>query len=282
MPAFGRVAIVGVGLIGGSVAATLRARGLAGSITGFSPDAPDARALGLIDEAAGSVAGALDGADFAVLAAPVPAIAALMPQVGAALGAQAVLTDTGSTKGSIVAAARAHLGARLARFVPAHPIAGSEQSGPQAADARLFDGARVIVSPLPETAPDATQRAQDFWAALGGRIETLTPAAHDAVLAAVSHLPHVAAYALALALARRPDADDALRLAGGGLRDTSRIAASPALLWTDILLDNREALAEALGQFESVWAELAAALRAADRAGVAALLDEAGRWRRRL
>lgn len=282
MPEYGRVAIVGVGLIGGSVAAALRARGLAGSIAGFSPDARQAQSLGLIDTAADTLAAALQGADLAVLAAPVPAIVQLVPELAGALPRGCLLTDVGSTKASIAAAAQAHLGEALGRFVPAHPIAGSERSGPAAADARLFEGARIIVSPLPQTAPEALARVSAFWAAMGGQVVEMPVEAHDALLAATSHLPHVAAFALALALARRDDADAARRMAGGGLRDTSRIAASSSALWADILLDNRAHLAQAMGQFEQGWQAIAQAIREGDRTRLAMLLDEAAHWRRTL
>ena len=279
---FERVAIVGTGLIGGSVAAAVRERGLARSVVGFAPDAPQAQALGLIDTAAASLLAALDGADVTVLAAPVPVIAELMPTLAAALPAHGVLTDAGSTKGSIVAAARAGLGDALARYVPAHPIAGSERSGPSAANPQLFDGARVILSPLPETSDQALAAVSAFWTALGARIIEMPVDIHDDLLAAVSHLPHAVAFALALALARRPDANEASRLAGAGLRDTSRVAASSSQLWADILLDNRTALDAARSQFDAAWGALSEALVAGDRARVVALLDEASRWRRQL
>lgn len=279
---FERVAIVGTGLIGGSVAAALRERNLAASVVGFAPDAQHAQALGLIDMAATSLPAAVAGADVTVLAAPVPAIVELMPALATALPERGVLTDAGSTKGSIVAAARTGLGEALPRFVPAHPIAGSERSGPSAANARLFDGARVIVSPLPETSDQALVRVGAFWEALGARVIQMPVDTHDDLLAAVSHLPHAVAFALALALARRPDADEASRLAGAGLRDTSRVAASSSQLWADILLDNHVALDTARSQFDAAWIDLSAALAAGDRARVVDLLDQASRWRRQL
>lgn len=277
----GRLVVVGTGLIGGSVSAAVRKRALAAHVVGVGPHAEQARALGLVD-AALPLADALAGADVVVLAAPVPAIVAQMRDIGRLLPAHAVLTDAGSTKGSIVEAARAGLGARLPRFVPAHPIAGSERSGPQAADPDLFDGARLIVTPLPETDADAEAAVRGFWEALGARLVEMPVAEHDTLLAAVSHLPHAVAFALALGLSRRADAEDALRMAGGGLRDTTRIAASQAALWADILIDNRGPVDQAMRDFEAAWAELAAAMRAGDRAALEALLGRAAGWRERL
>lgn len=282
-PRFGRVAIVGVGLIGGSVAAALRKRGLAVRIVGHSPaDQHKAMALDLLDEAAPSLEAAMEGADVVVLAAPVSAIVETMPRLAGCLPPGAVLTDTGSTKRSIVEAAVDGLGARLSRFVPAHPIAGSERSGPGAANADLFDGARVILSPLPFTDEDALARVDAFWRSLGARTVSMPPDAHDRLLAAVSHLPHVVAFALARALAGRDDARDALRLAGGGLRDTSRIAASSPSLWADILVDNGDAVLTALRDYERAWKTFADAVEAGDRTRLAALIAEASDWRRRM
>ena len=277
----GRLVVVGTGLIGGSVSAAARKRALAAHVVGVGPQAAQARALGLVD-AALPLPDALAGADFVVLAAPVPVIAAQMGEIGRLLPAHAVLTDAGSTKGSIVEAALAGLGARLARFVPAHPIAGSERSGPQAADADLFDGARLIVTPLPQTDADAAAAVRGFWQALGARLVEMPVAEHDTLLAAVSHLPHAVAFALALGLSRRADAEDALRMAGGGLRDTTRIAASQAALWADILIDNREPVGRAMQDFEAAWTELSAAVRDGDRRTLEALLARAAGWRERL
>lgn len=283
VPALGRVAIVGVGLIGGSVAAGLKKRGLAQRVVGHSPaDQHKALALELVDEVEPRLEDAVAAADLVVLAAPVSEICRLMPALARCLPADAVLTDTGSTKRSIVEAARQGLGAYLPRFVPAHPIAGSERSGPAAAQADLFDGARVILSPLPETDAGALERTDAFWTGLGARTVTMPPEAHDRLLAAVSHLPHVVAFALAHGLAGRDDGEDALRLAGGGLRDTSRIAASSPALWADILLDNRDAVAEAVAHYETAWAAFTEAMQAGDRETLTRLIDEASAWRRRM
>ena len=283
-PAFRRVALLGVGLIGGSVAAACRIAGCAAHVVGYTPgsDAADARALGLLDSVASSVEQAVAGADLVVLAAPVSAQQALFTELTPHLGADALVTDCASTKSSAVLAARAALGPALARYVPAHPIAGSERHGPAAARADLFKGALVVVCPQPQNTLSAVQRISDFWRALGGRVVELDAARHDRVFAEVSHWPHAVAFAMCAAIANGDCAEDALRFAGAGLRDTSRIGASSPLLWADILLDNREPVLACAEAFEAEMAALLAALRAGDRQALAACFEPGSRWRRAL
>lgn len=284
LPVFGRVALLGVGMIGGSVAAACRARGAVARVTGYTPqsDARDALALGLIDAVADSVADAVRDADLVILAAPISAQPSLFSALVPHLRADAIVTDCASTKASTVAAARERLGAAFARYVPSHPIAGSERHGPQAARADLFDGAMVIVCPQPENSIGGVARIRDFWTALGSRVAELDATRHDRVFAEVSHWPHAVVFAMCSAIANGGFADDALRFAGAGLRDSSRIGASSPQLWADILLDNREPVLECARAFETELAALLAALRAGDRAALAACFEPGSRWRQAL
>ena len=222
-----RLAILGVGLIGGSVGLAARRAG-GWHVVGYDPaGAADATRRGAVHEAATDVTSAVAGADLVVLAVPVGAAAGLLP----GLGAGAVVTDVGSTKGSIVAAAAA---AGVTRFVGGHPMAGGERGGVAHARPDLFDGAVCLVTPTADTDPAAVEAVEAFWRSLGGRLRRLSPDEHDRLVADVSHVPHVAAAAVARA------ADPAaVPLAAGGWRDVTRIAGGDPDLWRDILLDNR-------------------------------------------
>jgi prephenate dehydrogenase len=193
-----------------------------------------------------------------------------------------VLTDVSSTKASVVAAARAGLGARLADFVAAHPLAGSERSGPAAAQPDLLDGAWVVTCPVPENPPAVVQRVTQLWAALGARVTALAPAEHDQLCAEVSHWPHAVAFALAAAIGAGAMAERAQTLHGPGLRDTTRIAAASPELWAGILLDNRVASLAAAAAFRQALAQIEQALQAEDRANLTAALARGAQWRSRL
>jgi prephenate dehydrogenase len=196
------------------------------------------------------------------------------------LAPNAVVTDGGSTKQSVVAAARAALGARVAQFVPAHPIAGSDASGAGAATATLFRDREVILTALPETAPEAVARVRSAWQACGARVTEMTPRDHDAVLAAVSHLPHLLSYALVHELAARADAAQLFAHAGTGLRDVTRLAASHPEMWRDICVANREALLGELRRYQDTLAQLGALLEQSDGAGLERLFEAARAARR--
>jgi prephenate dehydrogenase len=281
-----QLVVIGVGLIGGSFAAALREAGAVRTVVGVGrtrANLDDARNAGLadrvftLDERWTDV---LADADVVLLAAPVAQYPDLFARLAPSLGARSVVTDAGSTKQDVVAAARASLGDALPRFVPGHPVAGSEASGARAADARLFRDREVILTPLPETSDAARDRVAALWQATGARVTTLTPAAHDRLLATVSHLPHLVAFALVDLIARRPDADGVLAHAGSGLRDTTRIAASSPELWRDIALANRAALGGELDALRGVLDEIATALDRADGVALAALFERAARVRR--
>ncbi|UCE30480.1 MAG: prephenate dehydrogenase/arogenate dehydrogenase family protein [Burkholderiales bacterium] len=277
---FARAAVIGLGLIGGSLAAGLRRAELAQRIVGYAPqEAELALELGLVDELATEPGRAVAHADLVVLAAPPSALPALLQATAPLLDRRAVLTDVASTKRGIAEAAERVLGDKLGQFVPAHPIAGSERSGPRAARADLFSGARVILTPTAQTAPAALARIEAMWAALGARVSRMAPTEHDAVFARVSHLPHAAAFALAAMLAAEPDAGELQGLAGAGLRDTTRIAASSPELWADIFLENDDLLLAAARRFRDELDTIVGLIEAGDRSALCEALGRASRWR---
>ena len=242
---FRKLAVFGVGLIGGSFALALRRAGMVEKVVGIGRSQANlsrAVALGVIDEVAADASQALVGADLILVAVPVQQTERVLQQIAVHLEPEAVVTDGGSTKRDVVMAARAALGDKLAQFVPAHPIAGAELSGVDAAKAELYQNRIVVITPLAETAPNARLRVEQAWLACGARLTTMDPERHDAVLAAVSHLPHALAFALVEMIAARADAADFLSFAGAGFRDFTRIASSSPEMWRDICLANRDLL----------------------------------------
>ncbi len=279
---FNKLVIFGVGLIGGSLARALRERdevsGLREVIgVGRSP-ASTARALelGVIDAAAAlsddaALRDALSGADFVLLAAPVAQTQPLLERIAPFLDAHTIVTDAGSTKSDVVAAARAALGARIGQFVPGHPIAGRESSGVDAALPDLYVNRNVVLCPLPENAPDAVERVAAMWRATGAVVREMTPEQHDRVLASVSHLPHVLSFALVEQILNSPDAALKFSFAAGGFRDFTRIAASSPEMWRDVCVANRAALLDELDAYVAVLARLRAAIDAGDGAALEAV-----------
>jgi prephenate dehydrogenase len=253
-----RLAVVGVGLLGGSVAKAARAQRLAGEIVGVGRDAGRLRPAlddGTLDRITTDLAAGVEDADLVVLAAPVRAIARLLESIWDALPAEAVVTDVGSTKASIVRTAEALAGRRPVAFVGSHPMAGSEQSGYGVARADLFRDATVIVTPAESSPPRAVKAVTGLWEALGaGRVLTMDPEAHDRAVAAISHLPHLVACALVDGVARLEPA--AFDVAARGFRDTTRIAAGDPEVWEEIFLANREAVAQASRGFLGALADL--------------------------
>lgn len=266
------LAVIGVGLIGGSFALALKRRGLVGRVVGAGRARANlelALARGIIDVIAADPAHAVEAADLVLVAVPVGAMSETFAAIAPALRPDALLTDAGSTKQDVVAAARAGLGEALARFVPGHPIAGAEHSGAAAAQAELFQGRACILTPLAENRAEAVARIEALWQAVGARVARMSPATHDQVFAAVSHLPHLAAFALVAELAERPDAAQYFRYAGAGFRDFTRIAASHPEMWRDICLANRTALLAELDAYQARLAGLAALIAAGDGAALA-------------
>ena len=271
MQPFRRLAVVGVGLIGGSVAAALRRAGACREFAGAGRDPANLRRaveLGIIDRSFTDAADAVRGADLVLVAAPVAQFPRIFAAIVPALDPDAIVIDGGSTKQDVVAAARAHLGPALARFVPSHPIAGAEKSGATAAKADLLDHRRVVITPLAENAPETVARVEAMWAACGARVLRMAPAAHDEVLAAVSHLPHVLSYALVHEFAGRANPGELFGLAAGGFRDFTRIASSHPEMWRDICVANRDAL---LAEMDRYAAKLAALRPLVERGDGAAL-----------
>jgi prephenate dehydrogenase len=273
-----RIALVGVGMIGGSFALAVRRAGLAGTIVGVDRDAAAlerAASLGVIDTAASSVSEGVRGADLVMVAVPVRAVPGVLHDVALALEPHAVVTDVGSTKTEVVRTAREELRASFPRFVPGHPIAGREASGVEAALADLFKGARVVLTPAPETEAGAVELVRGCWEAIGGRVTLLDPQAHDRIFAAVSHLPHLLSFALVSEIASRPDAAELLGFAAGGFRDFTRIAASSPEMWRDIALQNREALLAELDRYGARLAVFRELVARGEGAGLERLMAEA-------
>jgi len=275
------LAVVGVGLIGGSFAAALRQVGQVGQVLGVGRDATAlARAcdLRLIDRSCTLAEAAR--ADVIMLATPVGAMPELMRELLPHLGANTVLTDGGSTKQDVVEAARGALGEAIARFVPGHPVAGSELSGPEAARPDLFLGRQVVLTPLPENPPELVQRVRQAWLACGAHVTEMSPVQHDDWLASVSHLPHLLAYAYIAQLAEHPDAQDRLRYAGSGFRDFSRIAAASPEMWRDILLANRTQIRQELNRLQEQLRRFDRLMEAGDAEQLETILAQAVELRR--
>jgi prephenate dehydrogenase len=259
---FKKIIIFGTGLIGGSFALALRRAHAVGEVVGFGRSVAtlqQAQDLGIIDRIGSDVVAEVGDADLILLATPVGQMAELMARLAPHLGAHTLVTDGGSTKSDVVAAAYANLGDKVAQFVPAHPIAGAEKSGAAAALAELYQGKKVVLTPLPENTAASVARVRAAWELCGALVSELTAQQHDEVFAAVSHLPHLLSFALVHDLAQRDNRDLLLSFAASGFRDFTRIAASSPEMWRDICLANREAL---LGELQSYVAELQTLQRA--------------------
>lgn len=256
MAEFGKVVVFGTGLIGGSFSLALKEAEAVEEVVGFGRTPATlrkAQELGVIDRAGINPTHEIEDADIVLVATPVAQMGDIFERIAPYLGPHTIVTDGGSTKGDVVAAARAGLGDRIGQFVPAHPIAGAENSGPAAARWDLYQGKKVVVTPLPENSDEALDHIKRAWSLCGADIYELTPEMHDRVFAAVSHLPHLLSYALVHQLAVRDDADLFFTFAASGFRDFTRIAASHPEMWRDICLANREAL---LGELDCYRAQL--------------------------
>lgn len=262
-----RLAIIGVGLIGGSLARALRGAGAVGEVVGCGRTLANlerAVQLGVIDRYSQDIGSAVEGADMIMLAVPLGAMEAAFQSLSGHLGTDAVVTDGGSVKGSVIEDARRAFGRVPTNFVPGHPIAGTEQSGVEASFAELYRDRRVILTPLPDTDPQALKRVETMWRQCGAQVTEMDAAHHDEVLAATSHLPHMLAYSLVDSLARMKENDEIFRYAAGGFRDFTRIASSSPVMWRDICLANRSALGQMLKRFAGELHDLADALQVAD------------------
>jgi cyclohexadieny/prephenate dehydrogenase len=265
---FEKVAILGIGLIGSSLCHAMRKKGLAKTIVGFAKSAETRRValeIGLVDEVASTAAEAVIGADLVIMCVPVGACGPLAKEIGPHLSAGAILTDVGSVKGAILRDCTAHVPPGV-HFVPGHPIAGTEQSGPRSGFAELFENRWCILTPLPEGDETATAKLEAFWQACGSNTEVMTADHHDLVLAITSHLPHLIAYTTVATASDLESVTDTevIKYSASGFRDFTRIAASDPTMWRDVFLNNKDAVLEMLGRFTEELAVLQRAVRWGD------------------
>lgn len=264
-PVFGRVAIIGLGLIGASLARVARRKNLAGAIVAVdaSPGVcARVRELGIADHVTESIREGVAGADFVILCVPVGACGTVAEAMAGALKPGAIVSDVGSVKGSVISQVRPHLPAGVA-FVPAHPVAGTEYSGPDAGFSTLFHHRWCILTPPEETAPEAVAAARAFWEGAGSNVEVMTAAHHDLVLAITSHVPHLIAYNIVGTAADLEEVtrSEVIKFSAGGFRDFTRIAASDPTMWRDVFLHNKDAVLEMLGRFTEDLSALQRAIR---------------------
>ena len=277
---FPKVAVVGVGLIGGSFALALKAAKACRQVVGVGRSAANlelARQKGIVD----AIGAGVEDADLILIATPVAQYARVLSALAPQIKPSALVTDAGSTKRDVVAAARAALGKKLAQFVPAHPIAGAEKSGAGAAAAELFRGKRVVLTPLPENADATVQAVEEAWRACGARVGRMSPEEHDAVFAAVSHLPHLLAYALVHEVAARDNSAQLFGYAAGGFRDFTRIASSHPEMWRDICAANRDRLLDELDRYVAKLRAVRPLVESGDGAALEKLFAEARAARER-
>ena len=274
---FEQLGLIGCGLMGGSFALAMRKAGLVRRIVGYSksPSTTEtARRMGVIDVAAESALLAVSGSDIVLVAVPVSATEGTLRAICHLVDSQVLVMDVGSTKRDVVDAARRVLRERIGSFVPAHPIAGKELAGIENADAGLYQARQVILTPLPQTAPEMVRKASDAWLAVGAQVLRMTPENHDAAFAAVSHLPHLLAFAYFSGVVNQPAGRDFLSLAGPGFRDFTRIAASNPDIWRDILVTNREEVLRQTQFFRTALEAFEQALRSGNGQAVFDLIRD--------
>jgi prephenate dehydrogenase len=279
---FKQLGLIGCGLMGGSFALAMKRAGLVEHVVGYSKSPSTvihAQKLGVVDQAAESALLAVSGSDIVLIAVPVAATEATFRAIRHLVNPKTLFMDVGSTKGNVVEAAQRTLKERVRSFVPAHPIAGKEVAGIAHADATLYKDCQVILTPLAETDAALIARAHVAWTGVGAQVRTMTPEAHDAAFAAVSHLPHLLSFAAFLAVAHQPEGAEYLDVAGPGFRDFTRIAASDAKVWRDILLANRAQVLMQAEQFKTVLYQFEAAMREGDGGAIEALIKEAAKGR---
>lgn len=282
---FERVAIIGVGLIGGSFSLALKEKKLCRHVVGVGRSAPNLKIAlerGVIDSAAPDAATAVRKADLVLVAAPVAQFEKIFLAIQAQLAPTTLVMDAGSTKRDVVAAARKALGGKLAQFVPAHPIAGAEHSGAAGADPRLFRDRRVVLTPLKENRKQDVDAVAALWSGIGARVSRMTPAKHDQLFAAVSHLPHLLAYALVDEISKRRNAAQLFGYAAGGFRDFTRIASSHPEMWRDICVANNDQLLKEISRFSVELKKIRKFLQNKDAAALEKLFANArsarGKW----
>ena len=279
---FKQLGLIGCGLMGGSFALACKRAGLVERVVGYSKSpstTESAKAFGVIDVVAESALGAVAGSDVVLLAVPVAATETTLKAVRQLIGPEVLVMDVGSTKRDVVDAARRALRERVGSFVPAHPIAGKELSGIANADASLYAGRQVILTPLPQTAPELVRKAHEVWSAIGAQVLTMTPETHDAAFAAVSHLPHLLAFAYFSAVVHQPAGRDFLALAGPGFRDFTRIAASNPEMWRDVLTANREEILKQSQRFRNALEAFEQLMRRGDSEALEQMIRAAAEGR---
>jgi len=282
---FNQLGLIGCGLMGGSFALAMKRAGLVKRVIGYSksPSTTErAKKLGVIDQVAESALLAVSGSDIVLIAVPVSATEAPFKAIRHLVEPGVLFMDVGSTKRDVVDAARRVLKERVGSFVPAHPIAGKEAAGITHADATLYSGRQVILTPLAQTAPELLQKATDTWAAIGAQVLRMTPENHDAAFGAVSHLPHMLAFAYFNSVARQPAGKDYLSLAGPGFRDFTRIAASDVEVWRDVLLSNREEVLKQAQRFRHTLDAMELAMKSGNAEALEDMIrsasDARGAW----
>jgi prephenate dehydrogenase len=279
---FNQLGVIGCGLIGGSFALALKRGGLVKRVIGYSKSpstTEQAKRLGVIDHAAESALLAVSGSDIVLIAVPVSATETTLKAIRHLVDPGVLFMDVGSTKRDVVDTARRVLRERVGSFVPAHPIAGKEVAGITNADASLYVGRQVILTPIAQTAPDLVQRATDVWSAVGAQVLKMTPENHDAAFAAVSHLPHLLAFAYFSAVCKQPAGRDYLSLAGPGFRDFTRIAAGDPQVWRDILVANREELLKQSARFRHTLDAMEHVIRSGNTEALEDLIRQASEAR---
>ena len=275
---FNQLGVIGCGLMGGSFALALKRAGFVKRVIGYSKSpstTEQARRLGVIDTVAESALLAVSGSDIVLVAVPVSASEATFKAIRHLIEPGALLMDVGSTKRDVVDAARRTLKDRIGSFVPAHPIAGKEVAGVAHADAALFQGRQVILTPLQKTSPEMVRKATDTWAGIGSQVLRMTPEDHDAAFAAVSHLPHILAFAFFNSISRQAAGRDYLSLGGPGFRDFTRIAASNPEVWRDILVANREEILKQTQHFRHALDAMEHVVRTGNLEALEALIRSA-------
>jgi len=277
--------IIGVGLIGGSLAKALRFENAVGHITGFGRTESSlqrAQALGVVDSWSLDLGTAVEQAEVVVIASPVNAISSTFQKLKSCLGDDAIVTDAGSVKGPIVDAAVSGLGDKIVNFVPGHPIAGKEQSGVDAASATLFKGHRTILTPIANTGTEAISTVKDMWETIGAEVVFMEPSVHDELLALTSHLPHALAFILVDLLSRQTNPEDSFDLSAGGFYDITRIASGDPVMWRDIFLSNQQAVLQRLTEFSTAIDNLAELINDCDSHGLEQMFKHSNEVRRQI
>jgi cyclohexadieny/prephenate dehydrogenase len=283
-PLFERAALIGIGLIGSALARVIRRKGLAREIIASDASAgvrSRVRELAMADHVADTAAAAVDGADLVILCAPVGAIGQIAEEIGGCLRPGAIISDVGSVKVSIIKAAAPHLPPTV-HFIPGHPVAGTEYSGPDAGFAAMFVNRWTILTPLENTDPAAVAKLARFWTEAGANVETMTAAHHDLVLAITSHVPHLIAYNIVGTAAdlETVTRSEVIKFSAGGFRDFTRIASSDPIMWRDVFLNNKDAVLEMLGRFNEDLTALQRMIRRGDGEGLADLFTRTRAIRR--